>query len=275
MDMPFLIVLLILFALWVFLTFPRRNHPKWALLRQYRYAHRGFHDKPVIPENSLTAFRRAVESGFGAELDVHLTKDGRLAVIHDSKLKRVCGVEGCVEDFTAAELDDFRLEGTEEKIPFLEQVLPLFEHKTPLVVEIKAERGNHAELTAKTVACLDRYDVEYCMESFDPRVLIWLRKNRPEIVRGQLSQDFFKHPSGLNPVLRFLLTVLFNNGATRPDFIAYRFEDRGLIGPRWVCHALGCQEINWTIRSAADMKTAESEGHLVIFEKFDPKEGLR
>jgi hypothetical protein len=107
MDMPFLIVLLILFALWVFLTFPRRNHPKWALLRQYRYAHRGFHDKPVIPENSLTAFRRAVESGFGAELDVHLTKDGRLAVIHDSKLKRVCGVEGCVEDFTAAELGRF------------------------------------------------------------------------------------------------------------------------------------------------------------------------
>lgn len=273
--MPFLIVLLILLLLWVFLTIPRRNHPKWALLRKYRFAHRGFHEKPAIPENSLAAFRRAVDNGFGAELDVHLTKDGRLAVIHDSKLQRVCGVEGCVEDYTAAELDAFRLEGTEEKIPFLEQVLPLFEHRTPLVVEIKAERRNHAELTAKTVACLDRFSVEYCMESFDPRVLIWLRRHRPEIVRGQLSQDFFQHPSGLNPVLRFVLTALLDNGATRPDFIAYRFEDRRRVGPRWVCHALGCQEINWTIRSAADMKTAESEGHLVIFEKFDPREELQ
>lgn len=273
--MPFLIVLLVFFVLWCFLTWPRKNHPQWVLLRRYRYAHRGFHDKPAIPENSLAAFRRAVDNGFGAELDVHLTKDGRLAVIHDSALKRVCGVEGCVEDFTAEELNAFRLEGTEEKIPFLEQVLPLFENKTPLVVEIKAERGNHAELTAKTVACLNRFSVKYCMESFDPRVLIWLRRNHPEVVRGQLSQNFFQHPCDLNPVLRFLLTNLLDNGATRPDFIAYRFEDRRLISPRWVCHALGCQEINWTIRSAADMKTAEKEGHLVIFEKFDPREGLR
>lgn len=271
--MPFLIVLLIVFALWVFLTFPRRNHPKWELLRQYRYAHRGFHSKPVVPENSLSAFRRAVENGFGAELDVHLTKDGKLAVIHDSRLKRVCGVEGCVEDFTAAELDAFRLEGTGEKIPLLEQVLPLFEHKTPLVVEIKAVHGNQAELTKKTVACLDRFSVEYCMESFDPRVLIWLRRHRPEIVRGQLSQNFFKHPSGLNPVLRFVLTALLCNGATRPDFIACRFEDRNDIAPRWVCHYLGGQEINWTIRSAADLYAAEREGHLIIFEKFHPKEG--
>lgn len=271
--MPFFIVVLILFLLWCFLTRPRLHHPKWTLLRQYRYAHRGFHQKPAVPENSLAAFRRAVDSGFGAELDVHLTKDGRLAVIHDSRLQRVCGVAGCVEDFTAAELGAFRLEGTDEKIPFLEQVLPLFERKTPLVVEIKAEGGNQAALTAKTVACLDRFQVEYCMESFDPRVLIWLRRNRPEIVRGQLSQNFLRHPSGLNPAVRFVLTALLDNGATRPDFIAYRFEDRKGIAPLWVCHVLGGQEINWTIRSAADMNAAEREGHLIIFEKFDPREG--
>lgn len=271
--MSFLIVLLILFMLWCFLTWPRPNHPKWAVLRQYRYAHRGFHDKPAIPENSLAAFRRAVDHGFGAELDVHLTKDGRLAVIHDSDLKRVCGVSGRVEDFTSQELEILRLEGTSEKIPFLEQVLPLFEHKTPLVVEIKPVHGNHAELTAKTVACLDRFSVEYCIESFDPRVLIWLRRNRPEIVRGQLSQNFFRHPSGHGFLVNLLLTALLSNGATRPDFIAYRFEDRRCIGPRWACHILGCQEIDWTIRSAKNMKAAESEGHLVIFEKFNPKEG--
>jgi hypothetical protein len=81
-------VLLALLALDLLLTLAvrgRKGHPKWPLLRQYRYAHRGFHRKPEIPENSLPAFRRALERGWGAELDVHLLKDGTLAVMHDSQ----------------------------------------------------------------------------------------------------------------------------------------------------------------------------------------------
>ena len=71
---------------------PRRNHPGWDALSGVRYAHRGLHDMSLgIPENSMAAFRRAVEHGFGAELDVHLLADGELAVIHDSSLARVCG----------------------------------------------------------------------------------------------------------------------------------------------------------------------------------------
>ena len=63
----------------------RTRHPDLEILRKYRFAHRGYHDKPTIPENSMPAFRRAVERGWGAELDVHLMKDGTLAVIHDSR----------------------------------------------------------------------------------------------------------------------------------------------------------------------------------------------
>ena len=76
------IILIVLLALDLLFTLAlrcRKGHPKWELLKKYRYAHRGFHDKPVIPENSLPAFRRAIEHGFGAELDVHLLKDGTLA----------------------------------------------------------------------------------------------------------------------------------------------------------------------------------------------------
>ena len=59
----------------------RRDHPKWAVFRRFRYAHRGLHDREAgAPENSLPAFRRALERGYGVELDVHLTGDGRLAV---------------------------------------------------------------------------------------------------------------------------------------------------------------------------------------------------
>lgn len=251
----------------------RRDHPDWEYLRQWRYAHRGFHDKPVIPENSMAAFRRAVESGFGAELDVHLMKDGSLAVIHDSSLKRTAGADVAVEDLTAEELKQYRLEGTEETIPLLEEVLELFQDRAPLVVELKSERNNNDELTAATVALLDKYRVRYCIESFDPRCLVWLRKNRPEIVRGQLSEQFLRRGEGGNlsrPAL-FVLSNLLMNYRTVPDFISYRFEDRNCLSLRWCRKLYKVQEVNWTIRSAEEMAEAEKAGNLVIFERFDPR----
>ena len=96
------IILLILAEIFALLTVCRRGHSLWKLLRQYRYAHRGYHGKDLAPENSLLAFKEAIRRGFGCELDVHLMKDGRLAVIHDASLLRTAGAEVQVEDLTAA-----------------------------------------------------------------------------------------------------------------------------------------------------------------------------
>lgn len=115
-------------GLWVIATGGRKNHPKWAVFRRFRYAHRGLHDQEAgVPENSLPAFQRAIEHGYGVELDVHLTGDGRLAVIHDKNLKRTTGVDAEVSSLSPAELKKFRLEGTGESIPLLEEVLPMFQ----------------------------------------------------------------------------------------------------------------------------------------------------
>lgn len=268
-----LLILIILGELYTLALRCRRGHPDWKFLRLWRYAHRGYHDKPTIPENSMAAFRRAVEHRFGAELDVHLMKDGRLAVIHDSSLKRTAGADVAVEDLTAEELKQYRLEGTDEQIPLLEEVLALFQDQTPLVVELKSERGNYNELAAATVAMLDKYRVRYCIESFDPRCLVWLRKNRPEIVRGQLSEQFLRHGHGtyLSRMARFILGNLLMNFRTVPDFIAYRFEDRGCLSLRWCRKFYKVQEVDWTIRSAEEMMEAEKAGNLVIFERFDPR----
>ena len=96
---------------WCMLLRPRRNQPGWEKFQGVRYAHRGLHDASAgVPENSLVAFRLAVEKGFGAELDVHLMADGQLAVVHDSDLTRVCGKAGCIEDLTAADLKDYPLQ---------------------------------------------------------------------------------------------------------------------------------------------------------------------
>ena len=268
-----LLVLIILTELFLLMLRCRREHPGWKLLRQYRYAHRGYHDKPHIPENSMAAFRRAIEHGYGAELDVHLMKDGRLAVIHDASLKRTAGADVLVEDLTAEELKQYRLEGTQEQIPLLEEVLPIFAGKAPLVVELKAERGNADALAAAACRLLDKYRVTYCIESFDPRCLMWLWANRPDVVRGQLSENFRRHGDGTNlpGVVRWVLSNLLLNARTRPDFIAYRFEDRKSLSLR-LCRGLyGAQEFSWTIRSKETMDAAERDGALVIFECFDPR----
>lgn len=274
--MPVVIVLLILIILaelFLLMLRCRREHPGWKLLRQYRYAHRGYHDKPHIPENSMAAFRRAIEHGYGAELDVHLMKDGRLAVIHDASLKRTAGADVLVEDLTAEELKQYRLEGTQEQIPLLEEVLPLFQGKTPLIIELKAERGNHAQLAEATCTMLDRFRVNYCIESFDPRCIRWLKRNRPEIVRGQLSENFLRHGDGgdMPKALLWALGNLLTNCLAKPDFIAYRFSDRDNFCLRWCRWFYHVQEINWTIITKEEMRAAESAGNLVIFQDFDPR----
>lgn len=202
-----------------------------------------------------------------------LMKDGHLAVIHDASLLRTAGADVLVEDLTAEELKNYRLEGTEHHIPLLEEVLPIFAGKAPLIVELKAEQGNAEALAAAACKLLDKHHVTYCIESFDPRCLMWLWANRPDMVRGQLSENFRRHGDAqdLPGVVRWVLSSLLLNARTRPDFIAYRFEDRKCLSLR-LCRGLyGAQEFSWTIRSRADMDAAERDGALVIFECFDPR----
>lgn len=268
-----ILLLLILAELYLLAHLCRHGHPYWQILAAFRYAHRGYHNKPQIPENSMVAFRRAVSNNFGAELDVHLMADGTLAVIHDASLKRTSGADVQIEDLTANDLAQYRLEGTDEQIPLLEDVLKLFEGRTPLIVELKPERGNHKALTAATVALLDQYHVNYCIESFDPRCLMWLKKNRPEIVRGQLSENFLRHGDGTpqNKLVLWAAGNLLLNFLTRPDFIAYRYEDRDCAAVRICRRVFRVQEINWTITTKKEMRDAERKGNLVIFENFDPR----
>lgn len=266
------LAIVIVVELWFLAIQCRRGHPFLETLRTFRYAHRGLHDKPTIPENSMAAFRRALQNCYGVELDVHLMADGNLAVIHDSSLLRTAGVDVDIEDLTVEDLKKYRLEGTEERIPLLGEVLSLFEGRAPLIVELKAARGNHDALTAAAVAELDKYRVAYCIESFDPRCLMWLKKNRDEIVRGQLSEKFLRHGDGggQSKFVLWLLGNLLTNFMTRPDFIAYRFSDRKCLAVKLCRKLYRVQEFSWTITSRREMQEAEGAGCVVIFEQFDP-----
>ena len=121
------------------------------------YAHRGYHDKPQIPENSMAAFRHAVEHGLPSEFDVHMIADGSLVVFHDDDLRRETGVEGSIESYSIGELRKLRLEGTDEKIPLFDEVLDLYEDTgLPLLIELKCVKGNHRALAKAVAERLDR-----------------------------------------------------------------------------------------------------------------------
>ncbi len=268
-----LLCLLLLAILILFLPIGKRKKQGFYGLAAYSYAHRGLHDiERGLPENSLRAFRLAAEYGYGAELDVHLSKDGRLVVMHDESLLRTAGVDRKIADCTTQELDVLRLQGTDEKIPYLEEVLPIFEGRTPLVIEIKPVGSkNRAVLTEQVCALLDRFPkLQYCIESFDPFVLLWLRKHRPEVIRGQLAANFIKDRSGLRLITAFLLTHMCLNLLTFPHFIAYKFEDRSCLGAVVSRRVWGVQEFNWTLRTAQDVKQSKKNGALPIFELCRP-----
>lgn len=90
-----------------------------------------------VPENSLPAFARAAEQGYAIELDIQITKDGRIVVFHDDTMKRMCGNEGKISDYTYEELQQFHLGDSTEKIPLLREVLQTVDGRVPLLIEIK------------------------------------------------------------------------------------------------------------------------------------------
>lgn len=258
---------------WCLLLRPRQNQPGWEKLEGVRFAHRGLHDpEQGIPENSMAAFRRAIAHGFGAELDVHLMADGNLAVVHDSSLKRVCGADVLVEDLAAADLKDYPLMGTEERIPLFPDVLALFEGKTPLVIELKVERGNAGALTDAVMAALEGWNGTCCLESFHPAVLLRLKEMYPHVLRGQLSQNFLRDSEvgDLSLPVRFVLTNLLTTAATRPDFIAYNWRDRDNASLRLMKALYKVHEVDWTVRTPETMNALDEAGVTSIFEGFVP-----
>ena len=266
MLIAIIIVALVIF-LYLLSLHCRTGHKGLKALQGWKYAHRGLHDA-TRPENSMAAFRAALEGGYGIELDIHLLRDGNLAVIHDSSLKRTVGAEVKIEDLTAEDLEKYHLGGTDETIPAFSQVLQLFDGKAPLIVELKVADNNYAALAETACKLLEGYHGPYCIESFDPRCVYWLRKHRPEVVRGQLVENFLTVSSSVPWLLRFCMTHQLLNFLIRPDFVAYKFADRKNLGNFLARKLWGVQGVSWTIRRKEDLETAEKEGYLPIFEGF-------
>ncbi len=259
-------VLILFFLIYLFMLHGRVGFTHFKEFKNTLFAHRGLFGNGV-PENSLLAFKKAIDQGFGAELDIHLTKDGKLAVIHDHSLKRTAGADLNIEELTLSEAQKFGLENTDEKIPDFLDVLSLFENKKPLIIELKSTGSNVNELCSKTAEILKNYKGIYCIESFDPRVVRWFKKNCPQIIRGQLSENFLRNKkSNLNFFAKLSMTLLLTNFLTSPDFVAFRFNHRKTLSFRLATGLLKLQKVGWTIKTKEDIKTAQNENIIPIFE---------
>ena len=261
--------LIVIFAIYLFMLHGRVGHPKLKNLRGWSYAHRGLHNDN-FPENSMGAFRRAVEAGYGIELDVHLMADGSLAVIHDSSLKRTAGIDRKIEELMAVELKSCRLGVTAEGIPLFPDVLKMVAGRVPLIVEIKTEGGNQNAVSEAVCSLLKQYNGIYCVESFDPRAVAYVKKHYPGFVRGQLAHNSLREKSSVPIILRFLLTYNLLNFLVVPDFIAYRYCDRKTLS-NFLCRKIwGVAGVSWTLTDEEQYAAAVEEGWIPIFENFTP-----
>jgi glycerophosphoryl diester phosphodiesterase len=265
-------ILFVIVAIYFLAIIPKlKRNPKSDQLNGWFYAHRGLHDNnSEAPENSLRAFQKAVEQGYGIELDVQLTKDLVAVVLHDYHLKRTCGRDVKVSELTYDELAKFTLFQSKEKIPTLREVLDLVEGKVPLIIELKIPWTASALCTVVS-ELLRNYKGLYCIESFNPFGLIWYKQHQPDVVRGQLATDFIKEKVAGNKLQYFLLKHLLLNFLSKPDFIAYHHVYKTGLSFT-ICRKLfHVKTVAWTIQSQEELDRCKDYYELFIFDSFIPK----
>ena len=214
-----LLVLLMLIYLFVFNAYARPFRMKQNQWLKTHLAHRGLYSKDQsIPENSLAAFIKAKDLGFGSELDVSLSKDGHLMVFHDDDLHRMCGIELKLSDLTLQELQSYGLKNTQAHIPSLVEVLSLINGEVPLMIEVKPTQLKR-ETVIKLKECLKNYVGHVALVSFDPYLVLEFKKQMPEKMRGLIMEPSLdkKH---LKLYERVVLHFALSNAYTQADFIS-------------------------------------------------------
>ena len=165
------------------------------------YGHRGA--SAYAPENTLEAFRLAMDMGAdGFELDVHLSKDGELVVIHDETVDRTTDGAGLVRELTLAQLKALDASNGKEayrgaRIPTLEEVFELIRDTRHLVnVEIKTDECFYPGLEEKCLELAARMGVEdrVIYSSFNHFTLLKLRQLKPDLKLGMLFGDIMVNP---------------------------------------------------------------------------------
>lgn len=227
-------------------------------------AHRGYHNnKKGIPENSVLAFKKAIDNNYLIELDVRLTKDKKLVVFHDDNLKRECGVNKRVKDLTYRELLKYNLFDTTLKVPLFSDVIKLVNGKVPILIETKYH-NRYGVLEKILINELSNYKGLYAIQSFYPMSLLWLKRNTKDIPIGLLSSNFKNDLNRLKSIIgKTLILDLF----FKTDFISY--DVKGLPNNYLSYKRNKKKIVIWTIKNKKDYDLARQYTDSLICENFD------
>lgn len=184
-------------------------------------AHRGLHNE-IVPENSMLAFKKAIEKNIAIELDLQITKDNKVIVFHDRNLKRMTGIDKLVDECLYEELKDIKLNNSEETIPNFKDVLKLVAGKVFLDIEIKHYKLS-IRLLNEVYKLLKDYKGSYSIKSFSPIIPYLFKKRNPNTQCGALvgNLDKARIPKFMKKILLELRYLPFY----KPDFVAYNIDE--------------------------------------------------
>ena len=221
-------------------------------------AHRGLWDSDT-PENSIIAYKKAIDNGYAIEIDLYETTDKEIVCFHDKNLKRLTGLDKNVFDLSLSKLKELSI-GKGQKIPTLKEVLTLCENKTPLLIELKNQPSK--TFVNSVINILKDYKGEFAVQSFNPLYIKKIKKLAPEFLRGILSS---KVPDTKSKLERFIVKRMPLNFLAKPDFISYEHIGLPLKKNK------GLPVISWTITSQSEYEKAKPFVNNIIFENFIPK----
>ncbi len=241
-------------------------------------AHRGLHDAGNgVIENTMSAFRRAIDGGYAIECDLQLSADGVPMVFHDDVLDRVTAQSGPVSALTASQLNHIPLENSAsgDTIPLFSDFLDLVDGQVALFVELKDQvDGRNAELAEAAARELARYSGPVAIISFAPELVAGIRRNGfkgpRSIIVSRFNEEYAK--KRLSPWRRFFLRHMLHYPWTRFDFVDSDHKALGLPMVR-LFRALGFPVASWTIRSQEEADAALTQCDQIAFENFVPRRG--
>jgi glycerophosphoryl diester phosphodiesterase len=252
-------------------TSARGSKSALAWLTARPIAHRGLHDPAQgIIENTPSAAAAAIAGRYGIEADLQISADGEAMVHHDDTLGRLTDGSGALRDMPAAVLKRVPFRAAADRMMTLGDLLDLVAGRVTLVIEMKTRFDGDLRLAARTAAVLASYRGPVAVMSFDPALIIEMRRIAPHIVRGIIGGR--GHPplfwKLLNPAQRFKLTFLLHAPLTRPAFLAHQVDDLAAMTPRAARLMFGLTLLTWTVRTAQDRMMAARFADQVIFEGF-------
>lgn len=152
-------------------------------------AHRGIFDNEKVPENSIPAFKKAMDLNIPIELDIQLTKDNVLVVFHDDNLYRMTGKDIDIQKANYNDIKDIKLLNTNEVIPTFIDVMKMINNKVLVNIEIKSnKRIKDVCTTAMNILC--GYH-NYVIQSFNPLIIRYIKNNYFSIETGLLIKNSY------------------------------------------------------------------------------------